>query len=595
MNRSIAITVLTLLLAVVPAIAQESSPPAGTTAALETATETAALEEAPTAAAAEPLAGAAEGLPAGAVGEAVVETAAAVDAATPPHLGQQGAQAWDDILLPMWQRLAGGLPSMAKALLVLLAFWIVAMLVGSGVNKLLEMTKIDDRAVSDWGLDGLLQRSDGTKRSLSAIAGTTARWVILLVGFVAFFQSLHLNMVAQPLQGVVDELAGVVPNLLQAAIILFVYWVIAALVRAGLTKGLDLARFNDRAGRFFGAREGADVQPSQIVGRLAFYLVLLFGLPPFLAALGQTSLVEPLTAMLAKFLTYLPNVVAAVVLFFVGKALATIVREILTSFLAASGVDRGAERLELSKALGGKRPSSLLGTIAYFFVIIPVIVAAVDALGIAAISEPITATLERILAAVPLLLVATIIVLIGIALARMVAKIVEAFLTGVGFDTLPNRFGLDFLSRGPEQRSLSSLVASAVMVIIVLLTAEQALATMQLAELSDMVRELVAFLPRLATGLIVILAAWALARFVAQWVGASLENSKSRSLAVAVARYSILFLGFSMGLSQLGVAAEIVGIAVAAVFGGTALALGLAFGLGGRDRAQAWLNRFEAE
>ena len=57
-------------------------------------------------------------------------------------------------------------------------------------------------------------------------------------------------------------------------------------------------------------------------------------------------------------------------------------------------------------------------------------------------------------------------------------------------------------------------------------------------------------------------------------------------LAGTVARWAIFFLGFSMGLNQLGVADEIIQIAVSAVLGGTALALGIAFGLGGRDRAK---------
>jgi hypothetical protein len=593
MSRSVAIALLAFVLLALPGASQETPP-----APLEAPEPTGAAVEMP----------AADTMPPAADTESLATTAPERTAAAPaaqlepasaanaePPAPEAGPAGWDRILLPMWQRLANGLPSMVKALLVLLAFWVVAMVAGAGVRKLLDLTKVDDRAVSEWGLDAMLTRADGSKRSLSAITGLAVRWVLLLLGFVAFFQSLDLNMVAQPLQGVVNELAGVVPNLLQAAIILFVYWVLAALIRAGLTKGLDLVRFNERAGRFFGAREGAEAQPSQIIGRLAFYLVLLFGLPPFLAALGQTAIVEPLTAMLGKVLSYLPNVAAALFLFFIGKAIASIVREVLTNFLAASGIDRSAERLELSQTLGGKQPSGLLGTIAYFFVIIPVVVAAVDALGIKAISTPVTATLERILAAVPLMLVATIIVLIGIALARMVAKLVEAFLVGVGFDTLPGRFGLSFLSPSADGRSLSNLVATAVMVVIVLLTAEQALATMQLTQLSDMVRELIAFLPRLATGLTVMLMAWALARFAGEWVESSLAVSPSRALAAPVARYSILFLGFSMGLAQLGVASEIVGIAVSAVFGGTALALGLAFGLGGRGRAEAWINRFEGK
>ena len=60
-----------------------------------------------------------------------------------------------------------------------------------------------------------------------------------------------------------------------------------------------------------------------------------------------------------------------------------------------------------------------------------------------------------------------------------------------------------------------------------------------------------------------------------------------------VARYAIIFLGASMGLTQLGVGQDVIQMVVAAVVGGAALAVGLAFGLGGKDRAKQILDRSE--
>ena len=53
-----------------------------------------------------------------------------------------------------------------------------------------------------------------------------------------------------------------------------------------------------------------------------------------------------------------------------------------------------------------------------------------------------------------------------------------------------------------------------------------------------------------------------------------------------VTRYAILFFGFGIALNELGIGESLVTVAVGSVLGGAALALGLAFGLGGRDRAQ---------
>lgn len=102
---------------------------------------------------------------------------------------------------------------------------------------------------------------------------------------------------------------------------------------------------------------------------------------------------------------------------------------------------------------------------------------------------------------------------------------------------------------------------------------------------------MLAFLPQLFAGLIVILAALSLAEYAARLIGSATAGTDQGPILVGVARYAIVFLGFSMGLTQLGVGREVVTVAVAAVFGGVALALGLAFGLGGRDRAKQIVDK----
>ena len=58
-----------------------------------------------------------------------------------------------------------------------------------------------------------------------------------------------------------------------------------------------------------------------------------------------------------------------------------------------------------------------------------------------------------------------------------------------------------------------------------------------------------------------------------------------------MAKYAIIFLGIGMALDQLGVGTQIVTATVCAVLGGAALALGLAFGLGGKDKAKAIIEK----
>ncbi|MDH3403138.1 MAG: mechanosensitive ion channel [Acidobacteriota bacterium] len=566
-----------------PTVAAEPAAPAG-----ETAGEPAAENEPPATEPPRPLdlASAVEG--------AAQETMAAAQAGG-EGVRQQGRKVWSEALLPMWERFAGSLPVVLKAVLVLAIFWILAWLLGSGTTKLLGMTGWDERAAKDWGLAKLLQGDGREPVDINRLGGTVVKWVVLLFGLVAFFDALNLSMVAGPLQGVLNNLFAAIPALLTAFVILLVYWVVATVLKLAATKGLAAVGFDQRAEKYFPPREikGELVPASGVVGRLVFYLVLLFAIPPFLDALGQQSLVAPLRDMLSKALSYIPNIIAALILVFVGRLVATIVREVVSNFLAAVGADAAAKRFGFGKSEAVKPLSQIAGTVAYFFILVPVLVAAVDALKIDAISTPVRNTLEQLLSMVPLIFGAVIVVAVGYYIANAVRGIVSSFLSGIGFDALPEKVGLDFLKPKDGGGSLSAIGGTVVMALILLLTAEQALATLQLERVSALVGDLIRYLPSLAVGLVIILAALSLGGYVGDLVTRAMAGSRHERLLASVARYAIIFLGASMGLTQLGVGQDVIQMVVAAVVGGAALACGLAFGLGGKDRAKEILDRSE--
>ncbi len=505
----------------------------------------------------------------------------------------QGRDVWGNVVLPAAQRVVAAIPVFLKALVLLLAFWLVGKLAGAAVRKVLNLTHIDDRAVRDWGLEGMLKGPDGKMRSLAAIAGGAVKWLLVLFGFVAFFNALNLAMVAGPLQSVLDRIIGAVPSLIKAVVILLLYWVLAAVTRSAVTRLLGAARFDERFGKHLAASGGIGTGGASVmIGRLLFYIILLFGVPPFLQALGQQALVLPLQAMLAKVLGFLPNLFAAAIILIVGRIVATIVREVVSNLLSAAGADAGAEKLGLGKVLGANKPSVIASKVAYFFILIPIIVSAVDSLGIKTLSDPIKATLQRILEAVPALLVATVIVVIGYVVAKVVRSLVEAFLSGVGLDALPGRIGLTFLEPKPGQLALSGVIGAAVSVVILLITAQQATATLRFDQLSDLIRKIVEYLPALVVGLVILLAALSLGKHVGSLVSRAMGSDPHAAALAGVARGAVTVLGVSMALEQLGVGEDIVLVAVGSLLGGAALALGLAFGLGGKDRAREVVERF---
>ena len=121
--------------------------------------------------------------------------------------------------------------------------------------------------------------------------------------------------------------------------------------------------------------------------------------------------------------------------------------------------------------------------------------------------------MEQLLSAIPLIFVAILVTAVGFFIARAIKGLVESFLAGVGFDGLPERMNLAFLVPKSGAR-LSNIAGSAVMAIILLLTAQQALQTLELDSLSAMVGGLLGYLPQLLAGVVIILAALSLGTYV---------------------------------------------------------------------------------
>ena len=132
-------------------------------------------------------------------------------------------RAWNDFLMPLYERFVTVLPNVLKAFGLLLVFWIVGSLLGRAVTGLLKRTTLDNRLATDLGLGDQLKAWEKKGTSLEGMAGTAVKWMILLLGFVAFFNTLQLTVVAGPLANIFQKLTESIPALLQAFAFLGIY------------------------------------------------------------------------------------------------------------------------------------------------------------------------------------------------------------------------------------------------------------------------------------------------------------------------------------------------------------------------------------
>ena len=325
------------------------------------------------------------------------------------------------------------------------------------------------------------------------------------------------------------------------------------------------------------------------VSQIVYYLIWLLFLPMILQALDMTSLLVPVQNMIDRIATFLPLLAAAAVILAVGLLVAQILRRIVTGILSSIGLDRLGARLGLGQEEGAMTLSALIGLLVYILVLIPVITAALDALGLTALTIPLTAMMTEIIGAVPNILAAALIIVIAYIVGRLVAQLVTSLLATLGVDTWLARMGLT--GAAAEGRvKLSQIIGQLVLLAIVLVAAMEAAAFLQFTALSDVIQAFIVFASHVLAGLVIIGVGLWLATLASDAILAT--GQRQARLLALVARMAIIIFALAMGLQQMGLADSIVNLAFGLALGAVAIAAAIAFGWGGHEIAGRELSHW---
>ena len=534
---------------------------------------------------------------------------------------------------PTWQAslqnsLGVYLPSILGGIAILLVGWIVALVAAAATR----------RGLAAVGTNQRLASHTQTSVNFERIGGRIVFWAIMLLAVIGMVSVLQVQGVSGPLSTLATTVMLYLPRLLLAIALAVVAWLVATVVRTIVNRALSKTRVDERL-----ASE-AEMRPlSQSMGNVAYWLVLLLFLPAIVGALQIEGLMTPLTGMTSSLLGMLPNIFAAVIIAGVGWLVAKAVRGLVSNLLATTGIDRWSEQHPDTRGL---KLSDLGGTLAFVMVIIPALIAALDALKITAISAPLTGMLAIFFDAIPNLLAAAAILILAWFIGRFVASLVERLLSDLGFDRLPARLGLGHAFRDPQaaapatpetgsdvlmaaatvERStdpslaaptdamartpaatptsaavdaaaqggtLSAFAGKLALFFIMLFATVEAASMLGFAGINALLQQFIDFGADVLLGLVILGVGW----WLADVAGRAIEraNPQSRGLA-RIVRFAIIGLVTAMGLRAMGVADDIVNLAFGLVLGAIAVAAALAFGLGGREAAgriaQRWANEY---
>lgn len=353
------------------------------------------------------------------------------------------------------------------------------------------------------------------------------------------------------------------------AIIVLVTWLLAKAAKWSFAKLVDRVPLFQRA-----AATGQSIGES--LGRIVSLFIWLFGLIAVLQALEFNSVIAPVQGLIDSFMEFIPDVLGAAIVFFVGAMVAKIVREIVETGLATVNFDKWANLGGAEAVTGNSTISKTIGTIVFVLIIVPVGIAALDILNIPSITEPAKAMLQMVLGAVPLLIGASLLLGLGYVIARWTGSMIEEVLPGLGFDRAVESIGVV-----PEGRSASGIVATLVNIAIMLFFAIAATRLLGFPELTRIVETVLDQGANVIFGAVLIAAGVILARVLRSLVATAAGEGFAPSLIYWLTVGLFVFIG----LKQMDIGGQIVDYAFGAVAVGASVAFALAFGLGGREAA----------
>ena len=383
-----------------------------------------------------------------------------------------------------------------------------------------------------------------------------------------FFADLSQTLGLQP---------SVLGNIVAALLLLFIGYLVAKLFSKLIRSLIDKTGLQEKLDANPRSR---DVNLGKLVGKLVYYLLMVIVLIGVLELLGVESALRPLENLVNGFVAFLPRLVAAAAIAFAGYIIATLVSELAA--LAVGGVEGLSERFGLNDAINW---ANLTRQIVFFIIIVPLIIAAIDALGVEAISEPAVGVLRDILGSLPRILAAFVVLVVFYYLAKFISNFVRNLLLGLNTELFVSRMQL---SRVLGNTPLSSLVGGLIFFFIIFSGVLTAVEILQFEQLVVLLHELFEITLQIIFGLVVL----AIGNVIGNFAYNAVMSSQESSFLASLARVMVLGLFIAIALRTMGIADDIVNLAFGLTLGSVAVAFALSFGLGGREAAGRQMEDF---
>lgn len=294
--------------------------------------------------------------------------------------------------------------------------------------------------------------------------------------------------------------------------------------------------------------------------------------------------------VLYSIINFIPSLIAAILYLVLAWVLATVVKNIIVKGLGKLGLEEWLQKRGLiQSAESGKGSDGFiqtLGKIAYFIIFILFLPAVFSALNMNSVVAPISEMMTSILNYLPTLLVAAILLVLGLFIAKLVGNLVGNLLRSINASKFNH-----YVNFGQNENLIDIPAATAwiVRVLIGLFFVVEALSILNLDILNTIGAAVIGYLPLVLSAAIILTLGFIGGNILSKVIVKSTGNN----LAAEIVKYLVIIVAVFMTLDQLNFAQSIVNVAFLLILGAVAVAFAIAFGIGGRSFAERQLSKFE--
>lgn len=366
------------------------------------------------------------------------------------------------------------------------------------------------------------------------------------------------------------------PKLIAVVLILLIGYFVAKLLQRVTYKLLQKTGLDNR----LAAQSGSSVKPERALSKIVYYVVMVIVLTMAMETLGLTRILDPLNNMVTSFLGFVPNLVAAALIGFIGYVIAKIVSSLVgmgADFLRGIGEKAGlGTEIDLV---------SIARNVVFIIIFVPIAIAALDALQLDAITEPAKEMLSMFIEAIPRIIAAVLIIGLFYLGGKFITGLLGQLLESLGADKMAERLQLQAVIG--QGTSLSGLISNAAFFFLMFLGIITGVERLGFDRLNLMLTDIFALTGQIAFGLVVL----ALGNYLANLAYSTMSAGRSDTFIASLARIVILGLFLAIALDTMGIADDIVNLAFGLTLGAVAVAVALSFGLGGREAAGEQMKR----